>query len=183
MTVLFIAFLVCAAVLGALIVQKYGERRLPPVAPPHSPQAGTLLVTLFFASAEGDGLVREGREIDACGDPAACVAAVVNELVNGPLGDLAPTLPAATPVRGVQIIGDVARVDLGEELIDGLPAGSNAEMAAVYSIVDTIAVNFPRIRQVQLLIEGKPAETLKGHLDLREPLSPDFSLEKKNTQG
>jgi hypothetical protein len=52
-------------------------------------------------------------------------------------------------------------------------------MTAVYSIVDSIAVNFPRIKQVKLLFNGKTAETLKGHLDLRGPLTPDFSMEKK----
>jgi len=52
-------------------------------------------------------------------------------------------------------------------------------MAAVYSVVDSLAVNFPQIRQVRIFVEGKPVDTLKGHLDLREPLEPDFSLEKK----
>jgi spore germination protein GerM len=137
------------------------------------------LVTLFFSPPEGGGLVREGREIDACDGPAECVEAVVEELINGPLGDLAPTLPAAAAVRAVRVDGDLALVDFGEELAEGLPGGSNAEMTAAYSIVDTIAVNFPRIKRVKLLLDGKEVETLKGHLELREPLTPDFTLEKK----
>jgi hypothetical protein len=32
---------------------------------------------------------------------------------------------------------------------------------------------------VKLLLNGKGVETLKGHIDLREPLVPDFTLEKK----
>ena len=52
-------------------------------------------------------------------------------------------------------------------------------MTAVYSIVNTVAVNFPRIKRVRLLLGGKEVATLKGHLDLREPLVPDFDLEKK----
>jgi spore germination protein GerM len=173
------AFIVCAAVLGALILKKYEERHLQPAAPPQPQLEGAFTATLLFASPAGEGLVREGRELDACGDTAECVAELVSELVNGPIGDLVPTLPSATSVRGVEIAGDVARVDLGEELVEGLPAGSSAEMMAVYSIVDTVAVNFPRIKRVQLLIDGKPAETLKGHVDVREPLAPDFELEKK----
>jgi spore germination protein GerM len=161
------------------MLKKYEERHRQPVAVPHPQQEGTFLVTLFFASPDGTGLVREGREIGPCEDPAKCVGSVVGELINGPLGDLAPTLPAATSIHDVQVNGDLAQIDLGEEMIKGLPAGSNAEMTAVYSIVDTIAVNFPSIKQVKLLVGGKPVETLKGHLDLREPLTPDFSLEKK----
>jgi Sporulation and spore germination len=176
--VLLIAFIVCAAVLGALMLKKYEDRHLRPAAPPQPQQEGTFLVALLFAAPNEDRLVREGREIDACGGPAECVEAVVEELINGPLGELAPVLPSATPIREVRITGDLALVDFGEELIDGLPGGSSAEMMAVYSVVDTIAVNFPRIKQVKLLVGGKEVRSLKGHLDLHEPLTPDFSLEK-----
>jgi spore germination protein GerM len=179
MAVLAIAFIVCAAVLGALILKKYEDRHLQPAVPPQPRLEGVFTATLLFASPAGDGLVREGREIDACDDPAECVGVVVAELINGPLGELAPTLPSATSIRDVQVNGDLATIDFGEELVDGLPAGSSAEMAAVYSIIDTVAVNFPRVKRVQLLIDGKPVDTLKGHVDLREPLAPNFNLEKK----
>ncbi len=182
-TVLIVAFIVCALVLGALMLKKYGERHRQPVPPPHSQPQGKFLVALFFASPDGAGLVREGREIDPCSDPADCVETVVGELINGPLGDLEPTLPAATSIQDVQVNGDIALIDLGEELVKGLPSGSNAEMMAVYSIVNSITANFPRIKKVRLLFNGKGVETLKGHLDLREPLVPDFTLEKKQKTG
>ncbi len=177
--VLFIAFLVCAGVLGALFLKKYDERGRQPAIPPHPRQEGTLMVTLFFASPDGSMLMREGREIDACGDAADCVESVVEELINGPRGELSPTLPDNASVQSVQVNGDLAEIDLGEDTVKGIPGGSHAEMTAVYSIVDSIAVNFPGIKQVKFLFDGKPAETLKGHLDLREPLQPDFTLEKK----
>jgi spore germination protein GerM len=178
MAVLVIAFIVFAAILGALLLSRYGEREIKPASPGEQ-QAGTFPVTLFFAAADDSGLVREGREIDVCDNPADCVTEVIGELANGPLGELSPTLPAATLVRSVRVDGDLAVVDLGNELVEGLPEGSHAEMLAVYSMVDTIAVNFPRIRRVAFLVDGEPAQTLKGHLDLREPLVPDFTLEKK----
>ena len=178
MAVLVVAFIVFAAILGALLLSRYGEREIKP-APPEEQRVGTFPVTLFFAASDDSGLEREGREIDVCDDPADCVAEVIGELANGPLGNLAPTLPTATIVRSVRVDGDTAVVDLGKEIIEGLPAGSHAELLAAYSMVDTIAVNFPRIRRVAFLIDGEPAPTLKGHLDLREPLVPDFTLEKK----
>ncbi|HEX9023354.1 MAG TPA: GerMN domain-containing protein [Geobacteraceae bacterium] len=177
--VLIIAFLLCAAALGALFLKKYEERSRQPAIPLHPHQEGTLMVTLFFASPDGSTLMREGREIDACGDAADCVESVVEELINGPRGELSPTLPDNASVQNVQVNGDLAVVDLGEDTIKGIPGGSHAEMTAVYSIVDSIAVNFPRIKQVKFLFDGKPADTLKGHLDLREPLQPDFTLEQK----
>jgi spore germination protein GerM len=177
---LIIAFLICAMVLGALMLKKYEMRSKKPVVPPQEQKQGTLLVTLFFASQDGDALVREGREIDTCEDPAKCIEAVLGELINGPLGNLSPTLPPATTIHSVRIEGDRAIIDMSDEIVNGLPGGSNSEMTAVYSIIDTIAVNFPRIKLVKLLINGKAVETLKGHLDLREPLGPDFSLEQKS---
>jgi len=178
-TVLFIAFFICAVVFGALMLKKYETRHHQPPLPAQPHQQGIRLVTLFFASPDGAGLVREGREIDSCGEPAECVHAVVGELINGPLGNLAPTLPISTPIRTVRIVGDVAFLDLGDELVKALPGGSNSEMTAVYSIVNTIAVNFPRIKLVKLMFNGKDVETVEGHLDLREPLAPNFTLEKK----
>ncbi len=177
--VLIIAFFLCAAALGALFLKKYEERSRQPAIPPPPRQEGTLMVTLFFASPDGSMLMREGREIDACGNAADCVESVVEELINGPRGELSPTLPDNASVRDVQVNGDLAEIDLGEDTVKGIPGGSHAEMTAVYSIVDSIAVNFPGIKQVKFLFDGKPAETLKGHLDLREPLQPDFTLEKK----
>jgi hypothetical protein len=179
LAVLFIAFFICAIVLGALILKKYETRHRQPPHPAQPHQQGIQLVTLFFASTDGAGLVREGREIDTCEVPAECVEAVVGELINGPIGNLAPTLPATTSIRSVRINGDVAVLDLGDEVANALPGGSYSESTAVYSIVNTIAVNFPRIKLVKLMLNGRDVETLRGHLDLRAPLAPDLTLERK----
>lgn len=180
MALLLLAFAVSATVLGALILRKYETSRMTAATPLQAPEAATLLVTLFFASPDGEGLVREAREIDACTDPAECAEEVVEELVNGPVGDISPTLPPATTVRSVRLEGDTALVDFGREFAEGLPGGSHGEMAAVYSVVDSLAFNFPRIKKVKFLVEGNPASL--GHLDLREPLAADFSLEKNNSR-
>ena len=58
-----------------------------------------------------------------------------------------------------------------------MPSGSSAEMLAVYSIVDTIAFNFPQITRVKLTIEGNDKALLR-HLDLSDPLVPDYTLEQ-----
>ena len=176
-TLLLIVFLISAVILGALIYRKYEMSRLKP-APPQPQESGTLIVALFFASPDGAGLVREAREIDACSDPTMCAEEVLEELINGPVGDTSPTLPPAATLRSVRVDGETATVDFGKEFAEGLSAGSNAEMIAVYSVIDSLAFNFPRIKKVKFLFEGESAKTL-GHLDLSTPLTPDFSLEKK----
>ena len=174
---LIVAFIVLAVFLGFLVLRKYESRRVQPAVPPQTQQAGSVSVALFFANPDGDGLTREGREIEACQSPEECAVSVVEELINGPVGDLEPVLPPAATVHGVQIAGDTARIDLGKETVAALPAGSSAELLAVYAIVNTVTANVPQIKKVQLLVDGQQAQTLKGHIDLRQPLVPDLKLE------
>lgn len=176
---LFVAFLIAAAIIGALMLQKYRGREQLPTTPVQPESIGSVRVSLFFASPDGNGLVREGREIENCGnDVSACIRETLAQLANGPLGDLTPTIPPAATVRDLQVRDDTAYLDFGRELADGLPGGSSAETTAVYSIVNTISFNFPEIKRVKFLLEGHDIDSLKGHIDLRMPIEPDFAMEK-----
>jgi spore germination protein GerM len=176
--VLIAAFLVLAVVLGALIFRKYEEAKTPTPVPAARETAGYHQVVLFFATGSADFLAREGREIEPCDEVSGCLEAILEELINGPVSDLAPVLPATGMFNSVKLEGDLARVDFAGELLDALPAGSNSEMMAAYAIVNSLALNYPQVRTVQFTLDGKPLQTLKGHLDVRAPLAPDFSLEK-----
>ncbi|QXE89747.1 GerMN domain-containing protein [Geomonas subterranea] len=177
--VLLIAFLVFAVVVGLLVFRKYetATKVTPPAAP--AEQVDTRVVTLFFSNQDGSSLAREGREIAVEDTTDDMIASVVDELVVGPLGDLAPTLPHNARVIGAQLKGDVVQVDFSKELVESLPEGSSAEMSAVYSVVDTVVANFPQVKAVQFLVDGVPVKELKGHLDLSAPIAADFTLEKK----
>lgn len=173
---LLIPFLVIAVVFGAMIWQKYRDSRQVPVTPQVLPSVGKRTAVLFFV-ADGVRLAREARELDPCEDAAACLSDVLEELLNGPVGEFDKSLPEGTVVNLVRIDGDLAGVDLNRVFVDTLPFGSSAEMLAVYSIVNTVAVNFPQITKVKLTVEGEQSPVLK-HLDLSDPLTPDFSLEQ-----
>lgn len=176
--VLVVAFLLLAVFLGVVLLRKYEEARTPPAQPGASQQAGPLTVTLFFADEASEGFVREGRVIDPCDDLSDCLESILEELINGPVGDLAPVLPVTGMFNSVSMDGSLARVDFAPELLEALPAGSNSELLAAYAVVNSLAFNYPQVRQVLFTVDGKPLETLKGHLDIRNPLAPDFSLEK-----
>lgn len=176
---LILAFVLLALFLGALVARKYHtatHKVEPPVQ--QQPVATTGVVSLFFAAPDGEGLVREGRELELGESLQDRIEAVLDELVSGPVGDNGPTLPGNTRVLSVRLAGELVEVNFSRDLVDGLPAGASAEMAAVYSVVDTLAANFPEVKQVRILVEGVVPETLKGHLDLRRPLVPDYTLEK-----
>ena len=176
--ILLISFLLFAIVAGLLVFKKYDTATRTVEPPPKTHHAESVVVTLFFASADGAGLAREGREVVVEDGIEGGIESVVEELVSGPIGSLSPTLPANARVLGVRVEGDVAKIDFGRELQEGIPSGSSAEMAAVYSIVDSVAGNFPQIKAVQLLIEGAPVDSL-GHLDISAPIAPDLTLEKR----
>jgi spore germination protein GerM len=176
--ILLTAFLLFAVFVGALVLRKYETATRKVETPAKTEPAASAIVTLFFASADGQGLVREGREVEVEDAVEDRVESVVDELIRGPLGSHGATLPPNVRILGVKLKGNVAQIDFGHELKEAAPAGSAGEMTAVYSIVDTVTVNFPEIKAVQLLVEGAPVDSLGGHLDLKDPLPPDYSLEK-----
>lgn len=176
--VIGVAFLVLAMFLGVLIFRKHEKASTPPSTPVTQQTAGSVTVTLFFASPSGDGLVREGREIDPCNELSACFEEILEELINGPVGDLAPVLPLTGMFNSVRLDNDTVRVDFAQELLDALPAGSNSELYAAYAVVNSICLNYPQVQKVLFTLDGKPLDTLKGHLDTSSPMTPDYSLEK-----
>jgi hypothetical protein len=52
------------------------------------------------------------------------------------------------------------------------------ELFTVYTIVNVITTNLRDVQSVQLLIEGREADTLSGHVDLRRPLRKNEGLIK-----
>jgi len=176
---ILIPFLIFILFFSIMIWQKYRSSREIAVAPPQQNVEGSRQVTLFFA-AEGTRLAREAREIDPCGDDDACLESVLDELLNGPVGELGETVPEGTVVDAVRIEGNLATIEFNRTFYDEMPSGSSAEMLAVYSVVDTVAVNFPQIQKVKINVDGNKGVILQ-HLDLSDPLVPDYSLEQSTS--
>lgn len=135
-------------------------------------------VTLFFSDEDGLYLKAEKQLIEK-GDPVSEAASAVQALLNGPKDPkLAKTLPDGTKLLSVKIDGPVATVDLSSEVITKHDGGSSGELQTVFSVVNTLAMNFPGIKEVQLLVEGKKEDTLAGHIDITQPLGPDMKTVK-----
>ena len=186
---LLIPFLVIALFFGFMIWEKYRASRILPDALVIQTPVGKRTAVLFFV-ADGTRLAREARELDPCDDVEACMKDVLEELVNGPLGEFDEPLPEGTVINSVRVVGEMAEIDLNITFVEALLSGSSAEMLAVYSIVDTVATNFPQIARVKLNIDGDDKAILR-HLDLSDPLLPDYTheqspapaLPKTNIQG
>lgn len=101
---------------------------------------------------------------------------VMSALIEGPPKDsfLRPTLPAGTRLLGVDVKGNVAFVNFSNE-VTRANVGAEGEAVMIGSIVNTLCA-LPGIQKVQILVEGKPVESLAGHVDCRGPLSSSFEL-------
>lgn len=177
---LLIPFLLIALFFGGMIWQKYEHSRILPTAPQIEKPGREKSAVLFFV-ADGTRLAREARKIGACTEPDGCVRKVLEELFSGAVSELDTAIPEGAFINDVEVEGSLAIVDVNRNFREELVHGSSAEMMAVYSIVNTVCVNFPDIRKVKLNIEGEQNAIL-GHLDLSEPLEPDYTLEQVPNQ-
>jgi spore germination protein GerM len=137
-------------------------------------------VLLYFSDSEGEYLIAEKRPILKKNEVKEEAKETILELIKGPKEKLIPTLPPRTKLLTLQINdAGVAKVNFSSPLSKDHPGGSSAEMMTVYSIVNSLALNFPQIKRVQILIDGKSIETITGHLSLRQPISPKPDLIKR----
>jgi spore germination protein GerM len=131
-------------------------------------------VKLFFTTPGSKYLFSEDRSILYQDTLLAQSREVLNELVKGPGEKLVSTIPQGTKLLDVFISKEgIAYADFSEELISRHPGGTDGEISTVYSIVNTLTLNFPQIKRVQILVNSQVVDTLKGHLDLSRPLAQD----------
>jgi spore germination protein GerM len=174
-TIIIVALLTFAA--GIVFMAWYGERLLPPPVPEKAAMKG---LKLFFSDADGKALKAEERRIKK-GPPRGMeekVKEAIRALIEGPKGDLGPTIPEGTKLLSVEIKGRTAHVNFNGALAENHPGGSSGELQTIYSIVNTITLNFPEIEAVQILVEGDRIETLAGHIIINLPIGPDKKLIK-----
>ncbi len=127
-------------------------------------------VKLYFSDSQAMYLVLEKRKIPQT--PSLARQAVI-ELIKGPENsDLYPTIPEGTQVNELYIAGDIAYIDLSEEIFKNHPGGSSGELMTVYSIVNTLT-EISQIKGVQILVEGNEKKSLIGHIDISMPLLRD----------
>ena len=77
--------------------------------------------------------------------------------------------------------GQLAVVNLHGTFADHHPSGIEAETLTIESIIGTLYANFPRIEQVRFLVDGRPRDTLSGHIDLMRTY-PVINTATKATQ-
>jgi hypothetical protein len=143
-----------------------------------------ITATLFYGAPDGTGLVGVRREVPlAEGVVPQGRAILTAQLEPAPEGSVS-VIPQGTTLRAFYVTpqGD-AFVDLSADAATKHPGGSFTELLTVQAIVNAVTANLPSIQRVQILLDGREADTLAGHVDLRRPLPRDSSLVRAGADG
>ncbi|MBC7087747.1 MAG: GerMN domain-containing protein [Tissierellales bacterium] len=131
-------------------------------------------VTLYFANndyvetgnEEYDWLIEEKREINFEG--TTLEEAVVRELMKGPVDTENMSTGFPSTVKLIDVKVDENKTCYVNFAQDGLYGGSMEESYIIAQVVNSL-VGLDSVDRVQFLIDGKPAETLMGHISIEEP--------------
>ena len=146
-------------------------------------QQAVVAYFLLQESSEEDGgphLVPVYRESD--GDGASPAELALEALLAGPTGEeregipgMSTAIPDSTRLRGVDVSGGVASVDLSSEYDDG---GGTASMQARLAQVVYTVTRLPDIESVQFSIEGEPVSVFSSEgIELSGPQARQHYLE------
>lgn len=186
---LIIAGAVAVIIIALVVVlaRRGGEQPVTAGGTPQASQQASpsaerkITATLFFITEDGLSLQPIQREV-AFGDPITEQARrIIEAQIGAAPAPLASAIPEGTKLRALYVTerGD-AFVDLTREVTARHTGGSLDELFTVYSIVNALTVNLPAIVRVQILIDGKEADTLAGHVDLRHPLTKSLKWIKSD---
>ncbi len=165
--------------LRAAEVESAGSNALPVAAPVSGP---TEAVTLYVAD-DGTGALR-GRvaQIPLPGGRQQRAEELLRALLRiYQLPGSAHPMAAAADIRSIYIVdpGGVV-IDVNAAFADQHRSGVLSEQLTVNSLIETLAVNIPGIQRVNILVEGKPRDTLAGHADLTESFDVNTILQSGN---
>jgi Sporulation and spore germination. len=183
-----VVFAVAAWIASSVLERVVSPVAVPSTAPaPAAPAASVphIIATLYYGTPDGQALAAVKREVALGEGPREQGRQILmSELEDAPAPYLS-LVPRGTTLRAFYITdrGD-AFVDLSAEASTLHVGGSTLELLTVYAIVNAVTANLSSVERVQILIDGRQADTLAGHVDLRRPFERDTVLvrETKGTQ-
>jgi spore germination protein GerM len=154
----------------------YGKVPLPTI-PAHQKMLAQRNVlgpnqVMLYYTRDGRTLTGAVAELDAGvvtqGDRAR---AIVGYLLEGrsSLG-LRSAIPTGTTLRSVFVTNGLIVLNLSKEFVNNLQGDVDAELVAVYSLVNSLLFNIEGVDGVQILVEGERLPTLHGNIDIEQPL-------------
>jgi spore germination protein GerM len=124
---------------------------------------------LYFADNQGYNLKALAQQFPSNLSSHELGCKILETLLAGPPDSaLAPTFPTDTRLVALFISEDGrAWVDLGLREGQLKNVDTVSELLAIYSVVNSLTLNIPGVKQVKLLVNGSDVETLGGHVSLK----------------
>jgi hypothetical protein len=163
------AALILAVGAGWFLAKRHSQRPPGVAGMPFRPETDgrRVVAHLYFGDVLGRYLTSEQRTVMRPEAAAAYARLLVDLLIKGPLEGGSRTLPDTARVRAVYVGGDgVAYVDFFKDAFEQHPGGVGSELMTIFSVVNTLVLNIEEIRSVKLLVGGREAATLAGHVDI-----------------
>jgi hypothetical protein len=127
-------------------------------------------VLLYFADANERFLVAEKRYVLKEENTEGQAREIVKALLDGSKTKLVNTFPEKVSLENIRIDDQsTAHVSFDNKLIQLHPGSSASEMITIYSLTNTLIRNVNGIKRVKLLVDGKEVESIKGHINTRQP--------------
>ena len=132
--------------------------------------------TMYYVAGNGLGLVRREIAVPYSADPLLRARIILERQLERPPRRLLSAFPAGTRLRAVYLADDGNLfVDLSGEVTTEHSGGSLDELLTVYALVNAVTTNVHEVAAVQILVGGLEVDTLAGHIDLRQPLTPNLT--------
>lgn len=162
-------------------VQQQQQQQSAPAPAAQAAAVPHIIATLYYGTSDGQALAAVKREVPLGEGPRAQGQQILQSQLEPAPPPYASLIPEGTMLRAFYITdrGD-AFVDFSPEISSNHPGGSTNELLTVYAIVNVVTANLSSVERVQILIDGKQADTLAGHVDLRRPFERDTSLVKES---
>lgn len=175
--IMIVAAAVMAVAVGWWIAKRVSQSEPAALNSPEQPEhaPSRRMAHLYFGDAQGRYLMAEQRVMDQPADDVVFGRQLVEMLIRGPEQGGSRALPAGAKVRAFFVNeSGTAFLDFERDSFADHPGGVGAELLSIYAIVNTLVLNVDRIRSVKLLIGGREAATLVGHVDLHVPFEVDM---------
>ncbi|NOX33426.1 MAG: GerMN domain-containing protein [Deltaproteobacteria bacterium] len=123
---------------------------------------------VYYADNNKTALKSENKRFASTLDSHELGLEILKAVIAGPsLPHLESTWPKDTKINSFFITDDgKAYIDLEPDLEMKGNMDARSELLAIYSMVNSLTVNIAKIKMVKILIQGKDALTLAGHIDL-----------------
>jgi len=167
----------------ALMFWALSDSIFPPDAEEAAAKREKKEVVLYFSDANERFLVPEKRLVPKGKNTTAQAEEIVKALIEGPKLGQIRTIPAGAKLQGIRIADGTATLNFDNPFIEQHPGGTASEVATVYSLANTLTQNLTEIKKVRFQVGGKDVTTIKGHVDLREPIFPNKDLVKQTAAG